>query len=236
MTQLGKHDGNCVMAFSWSYSKIKNYETCPKRYYEVDVSKQYRDSTENLDWGNRVHDALAKAITGKAVLPAEMKPYRKYIESLHKLAATLPKGGEFLVEQKFALTKELQPCDWFGPLTWYRGIGDFVGIAPPKALILDWKTGRIVVDSKQLMLMAQCVFAFHPDVNEVDSGFVWLKENAITCETYRRDTIRNEWLGMLPRVQRLANATAKLDFPPQPNRLCARHCPVSSCPYHGKHA
>ncbi len=32
--------------WSWSYSKLKNYEVCPKRHYEVDVLKNYDDSVD----------------------------------------------------------------------------------------------------------------------------------------------------------------------------------------------
>lgn len=212
-------------AFSWSYSRLKNYETCPRRYYEIDVQKNFKDSTAQLDWGNSVHEALANAIKDGAALPETMAPYQKWVNSLRKFE------GEKLVEQKWALTKEFQPCEWFSPMSWFRGIGDFVGIAGPYALILDWKTGKPTQDSKQLMLVAACVFAFHPDVQEIDSGFVWLKHDDQTVETYRRVDMSKEWLALLPRVERMQQATATLTFPPQPGYLCKKYCPVSSCPF-----
>ena len=215
-------------AFSWSYSRLKNYETCPKRYYEVDVAKRYQDSTEQLDWGNAVHAALAQAVKGNP-LPATM-PFKKWITSVGKFK------GEKLVEQKFALTKDLLPCEWFSPLAWFRGVGDFVGIAPPWALILDWKTGKPTVDSKQLMLLAACVFAFHKDVDHVDSGFIWLKHDTQTIERYHRKDMTAEWVALLPRVKRLEDAALTLDFPPQPGKLCRKYCPVSSCPFWKKGA
>ena len=89
-------------AFAWSYSRLKNFETCPKRFYEVDVAKRYQDSTEQLDWGNAVHAALAQAVKGNP-LPSTM-PFKKWIASVGKFQ------GEKLVEQKFALTKDLLPC------------------------------------------------------------------------------------------------------------------------------
>lgn len=217
-----------MTSFAWSFSKLKNFETCPKKHYEIDIAKHYADSTEQLEWGNKVHGALARAVTGKAPLPKEMKDYQKWVNSLRRWK------GEMLVEQKFALAKDFTPCEWFGPRVWLRVIGDVVGIAPPNALILDWKTGKPLVDSKQLMLLAQCVFAFHPDVNFVDSGFVWLQHDAQSIEHYERDTIRNEWIGLLPRVDRLQKAAETMDYPPTPNKLCARYCPVTACPFHGK--
>jgi hypothetical protein len=217
--------------FAWSFSRLKNFETCPKRHYEVDIAKRVKDSTEQLDWGNKVHDALAQAVKHGTALPEDMKHWQKWVNSLKKFAQG---GGEILVEQKYALTKDFQPCEWFSPLAWYRGVGDFVGIKPPTALILDYKTGKILIDSKQLMLMAACVFAYHPDVTEVKSGYVWLKEDCMTPETYTRETVRDEWVGLLPRIAAMQRAAETMDYPPTPNRLCYKHCPVISCAFHGK--
>ena len=30
-------------AFSWSYTKLKNYETCPKRHFHYDVRKDIKE-------------------------------------------------------------------------------------------------------------------------------------------------------------------------------------------------
>ena len=108
--------------FSWSYSKIKNFSTCPLKHAEVDLRKHYTDSSEQLDWGNAVHKALANACTGKAPLPATMAPYQKWVDRV------LAGPGVLLVEQKYALTKNFQPTTYFGPDVWYRGIGDVVRI------------------------------------------------------------------------------------------------------------
>lgn len=216
--------------FSYSWSRLKNYETCPKKYYEVDVCKHYVEDTTELAWGNRVHDAFKVALTSGAPLPAEF-PYQKWANSCLKWRSA---GGTLLVEQKYALTRDLQASPYFGPAVWYRGIGDAVGIAPPVALVLDWKTGKPKVDSKQLMLLAACVFAFYPDVHEVESGFVWLKHDASTTEIYKRSQMADEWVGLLPRVAALEAATKNLEFPPRPGPLCRRYCPVTSCPFHGK--
>ena len=216
------------MAFSWSYSKLKNFDTCPKRYYEVDVQKNFHEESEQLAWGNRVHKSLADACTGKVALPEELKDYSKWVHAM-KVAP-----GELLVEQKYALTKDFQPCEWFGPRVWMRSIGDLVKINGPKALGVDWKTGKVQHDSIQLMLLAQCVFAFHPEVNTVETLFVWLKDDCSTHDTFERATIANDWIGLLERVKQLETATSTLTFPPKPGKLCRQYCPVLSCPYHGK--
>ena len=49
--------------FSWSYSRVKNYRSCPLKHYHVDIKKDYKeDESEILTWGNEVHGALAKRL------------------------------------------------------------------------------------------------------------------------------------------------------------------------------
>jgi hypothetical protein len=222
-----------MKGFSWSYSKLKNYDTCPKRHYEIDLQKHYKEDDGPdtvLGWGNRVHKALADACSGKAPLPPTMQEYQKWVDQM-KCGP-----GELLVEQKYAITKDFQPVEWFSPRAWYRGIGDAVRVSGSVALARDWKTGKLLHDSKQLMLLAQCIFAFHPAVRRIKTEFVWLKDDCTTPEVYDRDTIRNEWIGLLPRVEQLEDAAKTMSYPPKPSRLCFKHCPVMSCVFHGKRA
>lgn len=216
-------------SFAWSYSKLKNYETCPKRHYEVDIAKIFSDEGgEALVWGNQVHSALAQACEGKAALPAEMADYQKWVDRVRA------GSGELKVEQKYAITKEFQPTSWFGHNVWYRGIADVARIDGKVALALDWKTGKILEDHSQLMLMAQCIFAHFPQVQFVRTEYVWLKEDCSTGHTYTRQEVSNEWIGLLMRVSLLQNAHAQQDYPPKPGKLCRSWCPVVSCPHHGK--
>lgn len=215
-------------SFSWSFSKLKNFKTCAKRHYEVDIQKNFQDGSEQLVWGNEVHDALAKACAGKSSLPATMKDYQKWVDLVQQ------GGGELRVEQKYAITADFQPTEFFSPRAWYRGIADVVRVDGPVALAIDWKTGQIKHDSIQLMLMASCIFAFYPRVQRVKTEFIWLKDDCHTDDTFDRATIRDEWIGVLEDVHQYETAVKTLSFPPNPGPLCRRHCPVLSCPFHGK--
>lgn len=218
------------MAFAWSYSKIKNFEVCPKKHYEVDIAKSFADTSEALTWGNAVHKAMADACTGTTPLAPEFKDYQKWVDKV------LAGPGKLLTEQKFAITKDFQPTKYFANDVWYRGIGDIVRIAGEVALVLDWKTGKVLVDSVQLMLMAQCIFSHFPEVKKVRSEFIWLKEDCATPEVFDRKNIKDEWIGLLPRVAEYKNALDTMTFAPKPGKLCRKWCPVQSCAFHGKGA
>jgi len=217
--------------WAWSYSKLKNYDVCPKRMYEVDVTKNFADSGgEALTYGNAVHDALAKALGKKIPLPAEMAHLQYWVDRVSR------GSGELFVEQKYAITRDFKPTTYFAHDVWYRGIGDVVRVDNDLALVVDWKTGKILEDSVQLMLMAQCLFSHFPKLKYVRSEFVWLKEDCTTPELFTRKEVADYWVELLPRVQKMEQSFQQMSFPPTPNRLCKSWCPVTSCPFHGKGA
>ena len=214
--------------FAWSYSKLKNYESCPKRYYNVDVAKVVKEEeSEQLQFGNALHKALAEAISGKAPLPKPFAGYQQWVDKVTKVE------GDILVEQQLAITKDLTATKWFGNDAWYRGIADVIKVVGPVAVVLDWKTGKILEDGVQLALMAQCVFAHHPEIQKIRTEFVWLKEDATTRADFAREDMANVWAGLLPRVRTLEDAHAAANFPPKPGYLCRKWCPVDSCAHHG---
>lgn len=230
MAKLAGHQAR-PKEWSWSYSKLKNYETCPKRHYEIDLLKSVKEEeSESLMWGNSVHSSMAKACTGAEPLPATMKDYQRWVDLVRE------GPGQLLVEQKYAITRQFGPTTFFGRDAWYRGIGDVVRIHGPVALVLDWKTGKVLEDSVQLMLMAQCIFSHYPSVQRVRSEFIWLKEDCSTPEVFTRQELAVAWRDLLPRVGALETAGKTLTYPPKPSGLCKKYCPVTSCPFFGKGA
>jgi hypothetical protein len=143
-------------------------------------------------------------------------------------------GGKILVEQKLAINKEFGPESWFSDKAWYRGIGDVIKIVGPVALIVDYKTGKILEDGVQLALMAACTFAHHPEVKKVRSEFIWLKEDATTRADFTREGMADIWRNVWPRVEALEHAHNTMTYPAKPGPLCKRWCPVNVCPHHGE--
>lgn len=215
-------------SFAWSYSKIKNYETCPKRYWHYDVNKDVKEPEgEALQYGNAIHAALAAALTGTP-LPNHFKNMQSWVDRI------TTREGKILTEQKLAITDEFEPCDWFAKNAWYRGIADVIKITGRVALAIDWKTGKIIEDGSQLALMAQCIFSHHPEVERIRTEFVWLKEDATTRADFSRTDMAEVWKGILPRVSLLQNAHETMTFPPKPGGLCRKWCSVHSCPHQGQ--
>ena len=216
--------------WSWSYSKLKNFDVCPKRMYEIDLCGNFKEDMqgEALKWGDDVHKALARRLKDKTPLPTEMKNYEYWADRVERGT------GKLLVEQKYAITRDFRPTTYFADDVWYRGIGDVVRIDGRVALVLDWKTGKVLEDSVQLMLMAQCIFSHFPEVTHVRSSFAWLKEDCETPELLTRKEVADQWVDLLPRVLVMEQSAQTLTYPPKPSGICMTYCRVTNCPFYRK--
>jgi hypothetical protein len=215
----------------WSYSTLTAFETCPKRHYHTRVAKDIYDPPgEAAAWGDVVHKSIEKRLTSGAQLPTGIQRYEPIVEAL----ADYP--GTRIVEYKMAITSSMKPSGWTTPGTWCRGIVDFGIVAPQTAVLIDWKTGKRKPESDQLKLFAGLAFAHFPNVEVVKTAFVWLKEEAVDKDEFRRDQTTEIWQEFAPRVQRMERAYKDEKFPPKPSGLCRKHCPVPQrlCQYSGK--
>ena len=219
-----------IKPFTWSYSRLKNFEVCPKRHYEIDLAKSVQEpQNEQLLWGNAVHDALAKRCGPQQVpLPDGFTQYEEWAQKV------LVGGGEVFVEQNLAISEQFTPTGYFDADVWYRAKGDFIKIVGDVALAVDWKTGKILEDSVQLALTAACLFAKHPHLQAVRASFIWLKEDAESSETFYPSDMPGFWRGIWPRIEALKAAHVHQNYPPIACRMCRAWCAVKACPNNGK--
>lgn len=220
--------------FAWSPSALKDFETCAKRYYHTRLIKDFREAeSDQLIWGNRFHEAIARAIDPAidAPLPEGMETYAGWVPALRA-------KGRVIVEQQRALNREMQPTGWFDKDAWLRCVIDVLIIneTAGSAFVIDWKTGKPSnADDTQLLLSALTTFAYHPEVNAVRTGFVFVGHgNQFTNIEIRREAVPDIWSAILPRVRKMNDAYEKAAYPANPGYLCARWCPVASCQHHGK--
>ena len=184
---------------SHSFSAIKMYENCPKRYYHQRVLKEVKDQGgEATIWGERVHKFLEDRLAKATELPQEVARYDPLCQSIVKLAI----GGELLVEQQLTLNVALEPTSWFSKDAWMRSIVDVLVIRGDEAIMFDWKTGKRRPDFSQLELFALQVFKHYPEVKRVRTAFVWLKDLSMDHETYTRDNEPELWARLMNKVVR----------------------------------
>lgn len=219
--------------FAWSYSRLKNYETCARRFLNIDLLKAFQEEpSEALTYGNDLHKALAERLQKKTPLPLGMTHLEEWAARVEAAAV----GGALYVEQALAIRRDFGPCGYFDRPVWYRAKVDVMVVKGPVAVALDWKTGRILDDSVQLALTAACIFAHQPQVQAVRTEFVWLKEGETTRADFRRADMATFWNSILPRVKPMeaAHETGNESaYPPKRSGLCRLYCPVATCEHKG---
>src|SRR5262245_8128802 len=113
--------GNVVQQeFAWSFSAIRNFETCPHRHQQIDILKNFKEpDSQELKEGFYVHDKLAKRINHSTPLPPNV-PYE------HWARYAIDAPGWVGAEQKLAITKDFKPCEYFDKLRkpWLRTVAD----------------------------------------------------------------------------------------------------------------
>jgi hypothetical protein len=230
--------------FAWSFSRASAFELCPKRHYEIDIAKNFSDGeSEALLWGSEVHGALAAAVLHTAGLPGIKKgrdsitpaPLPDSMKGYQPWINTICTGeNQIFVEQQFAVTRDYKPTGWFDSDVWLRCICDLLVVKGNAAHAFDWKTGKIKHDSRQLAIVAKCVFAHYPEVDKCKTRFIWLKDGTVSFEQYDRTSIMRELTPALELAKRMEVAAVTNEYPPNPGGLCFKHCPILTCQYHGK--
>ena len=222
------------MSFTWSWSKLNNFETCGFRHLKIAIQRLFREDDTNpiLVEGNVIHDAMAARVLKGTPLPGPMVPFEYWANRVATGA------GELIVEQMFSLTKMLLPCPKNSPNVWLRVKVDAARVCGPVGLAIDWKSGKRKEATVQLALAAQCLFSYYPALEIVESKFIWLQSDEEDVERYTRDSIKDIWIGpphnLLQRVGRMEIAAQQQNYPQTPSGLCKRYCPVSVCPHYQK--
>lgn len=217
---------------SVSYSKIKNFENCPRRHYECDIIKKYQDDGEQLRYGQEVHKALQNYVDGKDELPLGMRQYTKLAEPMRRMNGE--PNVKVLTEQQLAIGHNYEPTDWFSKQTFVRVVFDVVIVGQNKAVFFDWKTGKRIEDTAQLDLMAFVLFCHMPELTEARGSFVWLKEGTVgDKETYKFEDRMMLWDRIFPRITQYVNAALENKWIERPGFMCKKYCPVKDCAHYG---
>lgn len=216
-----------MQTIQWSFSGLKDFIGCPKRYQEVKVLKNFEQKfNEAAQYGNKVHEALEKYVKDGTELPLNYQQFKAWADALIQLP------GQKLTEHRMALTVDRQPCTWAAKDMWVRGIADLLIIDGDHARVIDYKTGsERYPEPKQLKLMALLVFSHYPEVKKVSGALMFIMKNVIIDEEYTRDMIDELWAAFTPDLERLSQAYENNVWPANPSALC-RFCPVNTCQFY----
>lgn len=212
-----------------SYSSIKLFENCPKNYFHQRIEKSVKDSGNAVTaYGERIHKSLELRIKEGTPLDREAKAYEPLAAAIEK--ATLG-FDDLTTEEEMTLNEKLEPTGWWDSDAWLRSKIDVLARRGPKAYMFDWKTGKRRPDFDQLEMFAVQVFKHYPQVEQIKTTFVWLKEGKTDSETFTRAQEPAIWEKILGKVTRIEGALAHDNWPAKPSGLC-NWCPCKSfCEY-----
>lgn len=216
---------------AWSYSSIKTFDQCPKKYYHLKVAKDVKDIPgEAALYGTAVHEAAEHFIKDGTPIPEKFAFIRPTIE---RLAAI---DGEKHCELRLGVSKTdtgYEPTTFFGKDVWWRGIVDLVVIDGAKAYMVDYKTGKNAryADPKQLDLMAGALFVHYPDLEVIKSALVYVVSNELIPKTHTRGKMDMYLSVFADELDRLEGAELSGVWNPKSGPLCG-WCPVVECEHH----
>lgn len=215
---------------AWSHSRLKTYRDCPRQLWHNIAPKNHADHVPYVESkamrdGKLVDDALTRRISMNQPLPPEYAPYEGMVQ------VVLQQPGAKLTQAQFALDRAFKQCaykDWDN--AWLRVIYDVAVIDGKYAFLGDWKNGKVWPDEEQLRLFATVGFHIYPEVEVIDTAYIWLRHGVMTDNRYHRRELPDMWQTFLPDVERMQISFKTQQWPATPKngaRTCA-YCPANA--------
>ena len=219
------------MKITWSYSSIKTFAQCPKKYYHLKVAKDVQDSAgEAALYGTEMHKAAEDYIKLGTPLPAKFTFLQPFMNAVSQLP------GEKHCELKMGIKKvdgRYVACDFDDPDYWWHGIADLLAIDGYKAYSMDYKTGKNAkyADPKQLDLVAYAIFLHFPKVMLVKSALAFVVSGEFVKKQHLA-TERSDYIRVFDReLEQLEVAHESGVWNAKTSGLC-KFCPVKQCEHY----
>jgi hypothetical protein len=215
---------------TWSYSSLKTFEQCPKKYYHLKVAKDVKDvGNQATIYGNDVHKAAEDYIKLGTPVPDKYGYMRPILDKLNAIP------GEKHCELKLGVAfdgAEYTPTTFFGKDVWWRGIADLTIIDEDKAFLVDYKTGKNAryADPTQLDILAAAVFTHFPQVRKIKSALAYVVSNEFIKKEHIAENRKSYFATFDEPLEKLAVAEQTGVWNAVSGPLC-KFCPVTSCPH-----
>ena len=216
------------MNLTWSYSSLKTFSQCPKKYYHLKVAKDVKDKgSEATLYGEQVHKAAELFIKDGTPIPAAFNYMQPLLDQLGNIE------GDKYCEMKLGVRKTddgYEPCEFFGPDVWWRGVSDLVIIRGDRAYSVDYNTNKNAkyADTKQLDAVAAAIFLHFPQVKYIKSALVFVVSNEFIHKEHYADKL-DSYFGVFQKdLDRLSGAYDSGVWNASSGALCG-FCPVTTC-------
>ena len=217
------------MSIVWSFSSLKTFQQCPKKYYHTKIAKDIVEpDTQATLYGKTAHTVAEEYIRDGTPIPEQFA----YMQATLDVLKDIP--GEKLCEVKLGLTKNLESCDFDAPHVWWHGVADLVIInrTTGTAHSIDYKTSKSAryADVKQLDLVACGLFAKFPEVKRVKSALLFVVSKEFVRAIHHSEMMPKYIEPAARDVARIEAALENGVWNPIQGPLC-KFCSVRECEY-----
>lgn len=223
---------NAPVNVTFSHSSLKDFQNCPRKYYEVKVLEKYpREETEATAYGTQLHEQCELHIRDGRPLDQNFRFLQPVLDKLKAMP------GRKYPEYEMALTKDLRVCNFHAPDRWVRGIADLIIVDDDNltARVFDYKSGSDKYpDTSQLELMALMIFKHFPHIRSVSGGLLFVLKNSVRKCKVELDMQDKMWWKYREEVARIEQAHATGVWNPKQSGLCRKWCPVLDCSFNGR--
>lgn len=213
---------------AWSYSSLKTFQQCPKKYYHLKVAKDIKDDgSEATVYGQEIHKAAEDFIKDGTPIPEKFAFVRPVVEALNRIE------GEKHTEIQLGVANnsgKLAPCGFFDKGVWYRGIADLLIINGEEGFLVDYKSSKNAkyADLKQLDLLAAAVFLHYPQVTKLKSALLFVVSNEFVNKEHNSQHKLAYFEHVRYDLERLEKAMETGVWNAVSGPLCG-WCPVKTC-------
>ena len=213
---------------SWSYSSLKTFQQCPKKYYHLKVAKDIKDDgSEATVYGKEVHSAAENYIKNGEPIPEKFAFIKGTLDALNKIP------GDKHCEIQLGVAKQggrYTACGFFDKNVWWRGIADLLIVNNDEAYLVDYKTSKNAkyADTKQLDLLAAAVFLHYPNIRIIKSALIFVVSNEFVRKEHDSAFKLAYWEHFRFDLERLEKAMEVNVWNAVSSPLCG-WCPVKSC-------
>lgn len=208
-----------------NYTMLSDFWNCPKKCYHARIAKDLppeRKSDAQLH-GIEVHEAFEQSIKVGEILPSIVK----HAALLQPLLPYKPHA-----ELKLGMTADGSSATFFGK-PFMRGVADVAIVnaqhAPTMAMLVDWKTGKVREDKKELECQAILLRANFPTLQKITGCYGWLVENRMG-QAYDLSSLGRPYAAIHATHAEMTKCLDTRTWPENPNPLCG-WCPVKACKY-----
>jgi hypothetical protein len=213
---------------AWSYSSLKTFQQCPKKYYHLKVAKDIKDEgSEATIYGKELHKVAEDYIKDGTPIPPQFAFIQETVDALKKIPGEKHTEIELGVSNKGG---RLNPCGFYDKDAWYRGIADLLIVNGDEGYLVDYKSSKNAkyADLKQLDLLAGAVFAHFPELKTLKSALIFVVSNEFVNKEHSSQHKLAYFEHVRFDLERLETALETGVWNAGAGPLCG-WCPVKTC-------